>query len=96
MLIEDMGFTTRIKNALKHNGVHTIDDLISLSEYKIKGFANIGNLSANKIITKVKSLGFEFAPTWNDTFYYPSDLKILVNKIDELIYLVKKQNKETK
>ncbi len=91
-----MGFSTRIKNALKGNGVNTIDDLILLSEHRIKGFPNIGDFSAREIIDKVKSLGFNFAPTEKFSFHYASDMAMLVNKIDELIILIKNQNKDEK
>lgn len=47
--IEGLGFSVRLYNALKRNGVNVVWDIARLSKGKIKGFRNLGEKTFNEL-----------------------------------------------
>ena len=58
MKIEELDFTVRSYNCLKKAGVNTISDLTSMTYNELLKIKNLGKKSLNKIINKIKELGY--------------------------------------
>jgi len=57
--IKSLKFSTRTYNALEHNKINLVSDLIKCSKNKLLNFRNLGYLSLNEIETKLNSLGLK-------------------------------------
>ena len=55
--IEDLDFSARAYNCLKRANVHTLQDLVNMSESEIMKIHNLGKKSLKEVLDKVKELG---------------------------------------
>ncbi len=55
--IEDLGFSTRLKNTLLLNKIHNLEDLLNFSQSELKRKYGITDFSLNIILKKLKELG---------------------------------------
>lgn len=69
--IADMTFannpwvTTRVRNALQQNGIHTLGDLLGCTEHHLRGLRNFGAISLAHVKTKLESMGLSLRePRW--------------------------------
>ncbi len=56
--IEDLDFTVRTYNCLKHSGINTLTDITAKSEEEMMHVRNLGRRSRGEIIEKIGQLGF--------------------------------------
>lgn len=55
--IEEMGLTGRPYNRLKHEGIHTVGELASRSEYDLLDIRSFGGVSLGEVKAKLASMG---------------------------------------
>ena len=60
MKIEDLELSVRTYTCLKRNKINTVDELCDLSKDDIIKFRNLGRMSLEEILWKMKELGLEF------------------------------------
>ena len=58
--IEEVEFSVRAFNCLKRAGVHTIQDLVNMTETEVTKIRNLGKKSLKEVIDKVAELGLSF------------------------------------
>ena len=58
--IEEVEFSVRAYNCLKRHGVHTIQDLVDMTELEVTKIRNLGKKSLKEVIDKVSDLGLKF------------------------------------
>jgi hypothetical protein len=57
--IHDMGFSGRTHNALCRAGKHTLKSILAIPSYdELTSFNGLGEKSANEIVNKIRSIGF--------------------------------------
>ena len=54
--IEDLDFSVRAYNCLKRAGVHTLQDLVNMSDSEVMKIRNLGKKSLKEVLDKVKEL----------------------------------------
>ena len=71
LLIEEMTFhhnkwiTTRVRNVLRQNNIHTLGDLLKYNEYELHDMRNLGAISLANIKVKLESMGLKLKePGW--------------------------------
>jgi DNA-directed RNA polymerase alpha subunit len=79
--IKSLKFSTRTYNALEHNKINLVSDLIKCSKNKLLNFRNLGYLSLNEIETKLNYLGLKLKQ--RSTPEKPKFLQILNQKAQE-------------
>lgn len=63
--IEEMTFrhnkwvTTRVRNVLGQNGIHTLGDLLRYREDELLGMRNFGAISLAEVVAKLDSMGLK-------------------------------------
>jgi DNA-directed RNA polymerase subunit alpha len=65
--LEDLDLTLRTYNALNRNGVHTLRQLIVLTENELLEIENLGSQGIEEIPKKIHELGLGFlleTPAW--------------------------------
>lgn len=69
--IEEMTFhhnkwvTTRVRNVLQQNGIHTLGQLLEFTPYQLKDMRNLGIISLTNIQVKLESMGLQLKePGW--------------------------------
>ena len=55
--IEDLDFSVRAYNCLKRANIHTLQDLVNMSENDIMKIRNLGKKSLKEVLDKVRELG---------------------------------------
>jgi DNA-directed RNA polymerase subunit alpha len=55
--IEDLDFSVRAYNCLKRANIHTLQDLVTMSENDIMKIRNLGKKSLKEVLDKVRELG---------------------------------------
>lgn len=55
--IEDLDFSVRAYNCLKRANIHTLQDLVSMSEQEMMKIRNLGKKSLKEVLDKVRDLG---------------------------------------
>ena len=55
--IEDLDFSVRAYNCLKRANIHTLQDLVTMSEHDIMKIRNLGKKSLKEVLDKVRELG---------------------------------------
>lgn len=60
--IEELELSVRAYNCLRRAGVNNVQDLTSKTESEMKKIRNLGKISLEEVISKVKELGLEFKP----------------------------------
>ncbi len=58
MQIEELDLSVRSFNCLKRANIHTVEDLIGMSEEEMMKVRNLGRKSLEEVIQKISSLGF--------------------------------------
>ena len=58
--IEEVEFSVRAFNCLKRAGVHTIQDLVNMTESEVTKIRNLGKKSLKEVLDKVAELGLSF------------------------------------
>ena len=58
--IEDLDFSVRAYNCLKRAGIHTLQDLVNMSENDMMKIRNLGKKSLKEVIDKIKDMGLRF------------------------------------
>ena len=58
-ILEEWPLTTRSHNALKDNGIITVQDLIECSEYRLLTFRNFGKKGIEEVKNILDSLGLK-------------------------------------
>ena len=53
MLIDDIGLSVRSRNALRREGIDTVEDLLDQTEETLMGIRNLGVKSVNEILLKI-------------------------------------------
>ena len=81
MSIKSLKFSTRTYNALEHNKINLVSDLIKCSKNKLLNFRNLGHLSFIEIETKLNSLGLKLKQRSKQE--KPKFLQILNQKAQE-------------
>jgi DNA-directed RNA polymerase alpha subunit len=51
--------TTRVRNVLGQNGIHTLGDLLQLTEFELRDMRNLGAISLANIKVKLDSMGLK-------------------------------------
>lgn len=65
LLISEMTFphnqwiTTRIRNVLQQNGIHTLDELLGYTEKELLGFDNFGAICLAEVKAKLDTMGLK-------------------------------------
>jgi DNA-directed RNA polymerase subunit alpha len=57
--IEELDFSVRSYNSLKRNGIHTVQDLTSMSKQKLENIRNLGKKSSREIVKRLQQMGLE-------------------------------------
>ena len=83
--IENLGLGTRSYNALKRAGIHTVGDLIQMSQKDIFELHNVGVLSRNEITTVIEGI------VQSGKVIYGEDIGVPVSDID----IVRENNRIT-
>ena len=60
--ITTLNISSRATNALLRSGIEYIEQLIKVDHAKLLQLRNMGTKTANEVINKVKSLGFDWSP----------------------------------
>jgi|TARA_B110000967_G_scaffold6367_1_gene6387 DNA-directed RNA polymerase alpha subunit len=76
-LIKEFELTARSLNALSENKIHTVQDLMLLSEDELRKIPNLGDNSAREIIEFIVSLGI-YKPD-SENFFDPDDVLSLMH-----------------
>lgn len=58
--IEELDLSVRAYNCLKRAGLHTLQDLTSMSETEMMKIRNLGKKSLKEVIDKIKDMGLKF------------------------------------
>jgi DNA-directed RNA polymerase alpha subunit len=57
--------TTRVRNVLRQNGIHTLSQLLELTEEDLGDMRNLGAISLANIKVKLESMGLKLKePGW--------------------------------
>ncbi len=60
--IEDMGLSVRVCNALRRNNIRTFRDILKMTKSKLLTFSNLGPITVDEIIAKMKSYNVDLCP----------------------------------
>ena len=52
--VDEIGLTGRSANVLQRNGVHTVGEMLSLTEETISNMRNVGKVSTEEIRLKIE------------------------------------------
>lgn len=66
LTIEELDLSVRSFNCLKRAGINTVEDLVSKSEGEMMRVRNLGRKSLEEVVSKLASLGFEFAKDYDE------------------------------